>query len=283
MTYIKIIMTDSSGPGIRREKCFSVGIVDLGDVEGFDSIPQENAIYGLKFNSGVYKRSIVPTSSPGREERETTFENLNNVDFNDAKIHTHYSLVKNAAGVWILVERPNWIIDIRITPTSVLSGRSNGLKKIMNNGSALLSYVPSKNKGVVIIEQDDDYYLSRNNEVGSNISVFLTMTAEFPDEKFKINKESSTAVIEVFLLNPPEDFVQVLPGLSLKWTNEAAQKVCGILLTNGTPSSSIPGVEFNASNTITFKRIVFSDDLYFRKLSYIDRTLSQNYLITIMP
>ena len=269
-------MTDSSGPGPgSRIKCFNVGIADLGDVEGFDSPTQENVVYGLKFVAGVYRRFVVP-NSPGQE----TFEGLNT---DDAKAKVEYTLLKNAEGIWTLIDKPNWIIDIQITPTSVMSGKTDSLKKVINNGSALLSYVPSKKKSVLISEVNDSYYLTRNNEVLSSIPVFLSMVAEFPDSKFKVNRESSTTIIEVFLKNPPEDHIEILPGLSIKWTSEASQKVCGILLTNGEPQSSIPGVEFTASNTINLKKILFNDDIHFRKLSYVDRTLSQHYLTSIMP
>ena len=265
-----------SGPGARREKCFSVGLVDLGDVEGFDSAPQENEIYGLKFNSGFYRRSVVPTS-PGREE--TNFEELVNTE--DAKIHVHYCLVKNAEGIWSLIDTPNWIIDIQIIPMSLMSGKSNRLKKIMNRGSALISYVPSKNKSVLISEFDDSYYLTRNDEVESAIPVFLSMISDFPDQKFKVSKEFSTTIIDLFLLNPPEDFVQILPGFSIKWASEAAQKRCCLVLKNGEPWFSLPGIQFDTSHIITLKKIVFNDNIHFRKLLYVDRIVSENYLISI--
>ena len=280
MTYNVIKnMTDSSGPGSQREKCFSIGITDLSDLDGFDNTPKENTIYGLKFNSGFYRRAILP-SSP--DHKDINFEDVVNV--NGAEVFVHYSLVKNKEGIWSLIESPKWIIDITITPTSVMSGKSNGLKKIMNNGSALISYVPSRKKGVVVTNKlNDGYYLIRNNETDLSIPVFLSMALEFPDEKFKISKVSSTTVIEVFLWEPPIDFIEILPGLSLKWTSQAALKLCGILLVNGVPQASLPGVEFQASDTINLKKILFSDKLYFRKLSYTDRTLSEDYLISIMP
>ena len=271
-------MVDMSGPGSRRWNCFSVGLSDLCNVDGFDNAAEENVIYGLQFNSGIYTRSVIAPPSRS-QEGETNFEEL--VNANDAKINVHYSLVKNIDGIWNLIESPNWLIDITITPMSVMPGKSNRLKKIMNRGSALISYESSKKNGVLITEMNDSYYLAQNTE--TNVPVFLGLIAAFPDQKFKVNKTSSTTVIEVFLLDSTDEFVEIVPGLSLKWTREAAHKVCGILLENGNPMPSIRGVEFEALSVIHLRKILFSNKLHFRKLLYVERNISRNYLISIMP
>ena len=54
-------MGDNSGPG--RRKCFGVSLVDLGDVEGFDSPPISNQVYGLEFANGIYRRKDIPTGT----------------------------------------------------------------------------------------------------------------------------------------------------------------------------------------------------------------------------
>ena len=303
-------MGDNSGPG-RRKKCVGPSLVDLSDIEGFDNTPINNKVYGLEFANGIYRRKSIEEgtnnnnnnnnlldTSIGVEDKIYGFkfknnaytqeiikpyklEELSNVEFQDVEPNQSYQLVKNSIGSWFLMKNINWIIDVSVTPKSLFVGKQNRLKKIMNNGTALISYIPNRKNSIYIFEQENNYYIKRNNDVDNSTPVFLTALQEFENEKFEIN-DNSTIVMEIHLLSAPNDFVQLLPGVIIKWTETDENKSCFIFL-RGTNQSgaTLSSVTFQIEKPIKIDRIGTNNNFYFKKLLYVNEKLPMEYLRTL--
>ena len=125
------------------------------------------------------------------------------------------------ANGWPLqTQQTGWLIDIRISSPYVATGQQHKVRKVTNAGS----YVP-ETKNVVISEQ---YTLKTSNSREG----ILKMVSEFsPAGIIGAGKEqTSTILLGVILGDPPNDFVEVLPGFKLKWTSAHAQKELGAFI-----------------------------------------------------
>ena len=299
-------MGDNSGPG--RKRCVGSSLVDLADVEGFDNPPIKNKVYGLEFANGIYRRHSIDGSSGGNNNLLDTsigeedkiygfkfkdnsytqeiikpekFEELENVNFENAQPNVMYQLVKNSIGEWFLMKHINWIIDVNVNPQNIFMGKQQKLKKIMNSGTALVSYVSNRKNGIFIHEQNNKYFLKRNNEVDAVTPVFLEMLNDFNESKFKLN-DSSTIVIELFLLTEPSEFLTILQGLNIKWTSEDVNKSCFIYLRGKTENgATLPGVTFEKDETIKIDKIGTQNNFYFKRLLFINEKLPMEYLRTL--
>ena len=107
-------------------------------------------------------------------------------------------------------QQTGWLIDIRISSPYVATGREHKVRKVTNAGTRLCSYVP-ETKNVVISEQNT--LKTSNSREG-----ILKMVSEFsPTGIIGAGKEpTSTILLEVILGDPPDDFVDVLPGFMRK-------------------------------------------------------------------
>ena len=129
-------------------------------------------------------------------------------------------------GRWVAFADPvqgtGWMIDIRISSSYVATGQHHKVRKVTNSGTRLCSYVP-ETKNVVISEQ---YTLKTSNSREG----ILKMVSEFSLAGIiGAGKEpTSTILLEVILGDPPDGFVEVLPGFKLKWTSAHAQKERGL-------------------------------------------------------
>ena len=296
-------MGDNSGPG--RRKCFGVSLVDLGDVEGFDSPPINNQVYGLEFANGIYRRKDISTgtaesnlldTSIGVEDKVYGFkfknnaynqeeikpeklEELSDVDFKDAEINVKYNLIKNNKGKWFLMKPINWVINLSVTPQNIFVGKQHRLKKIMNNGSALVSYVSNKRQSIFIQEKDNDYYLKRSEDIADNIPVFLQILDEFNEAKLKVSR-NSTIVIELYLQNAPTEAITILPGVKINWNAAQANKNCVIFIrgTDQTPHVSLRDVTITLETPVKIDKIEIKNSLYLKRLLYINELLPIEYL-----
>ena len=300
-------MGDQSGPG--RKRCWGVGIVDLVDVEGFDSPPEDNKLYGLEFGNGVYRRQVIEipevdnnnlgldpaagvqdkiygfkfknNSYTQEEIKPGELENLSNVNFQDAQPNVKYSLLKNTANKWVVIKQPNWIVDLSITPQNTFVGKQHRLKKIINNGAAFISYISNRKNGIYVYEKDNEYYLQRSNEVGLSTAIFLEMLEEFRELNYKVNRQS-TILIELFLLGPaPDEFLTILPGVKIKWTANEVNKSVKIYIRGSTTTASLSGVTFENTPTIKIDKIGFHTSVLFKRLLYTNETVPPEYLTSL--
>ena len=85
---------------------------------------------------------------------------------------------------------------------------------MVNNGTRLCSYIP-ETKYIVIDEAQDklNYILKTSN----NRQGILKMVSELsPAGIIGLGLASSTILLEIFLGDRPDDFVDILPGFKLK-------------------------------------------------------------------
>ncbi len=302
-------MGDQSGPG--RRKCFGVGIVDLGDVEGFDSPAEDNKLYGLEFGNGVYRRHPIEIPPAGNnagnnvgldpnvgvEDKVYGFkfnnnsytqeelspgqlEDLSNVDFKNVQQNVKYSLIKNEANKWLVIKPPKWIVNLSITPQNAFVGKQHRLKKIRNNGTALIAYVPNKRNSIYVHVRDNEYYLQRSNEVNLSIPVHLEMLEEFREQNYKVNR-TSTVYIELFLQAPSTEFITILPGMKIKWTASEENKLCKICLRGADVTTNLPGVTFENRAPFKIDKIPFNPTALFKRLLYTSEIVPDEYLVSM--
>ena len=213
-------MSDAGGPGSAR-KCPGVALADLGDTEGFEKGGEEGQLNAFELSDGVYKRKKVTEGGGAQKLGE-----LSDVDVSYAVPRRLHQLAFTGSK-WIAFADPTqqtgWLIDIRISSPYVATGREHKVRKVTNAGTRLCSYVP-ETKNVVISEQ---YTLKTSNSREG----ILKMVSEFsPAGIIGAGIPTSTILLEVILGDPPDDFVEVLPGFKLKWAGAHAQKELGAFI-----------------------------------------------------
>ena len=121
------------------------------------------------------------------------------------------------------VQQTGWLVDMRVSVPHVVMGQQHKVQKVTNGGTRLCSYVP-ETKNVVISER---YTLKTSN---SPLGI-LKMISEFaPAGIIGVGLPTSTILLEIVLGDRPGDFVDVLPGFALKWTQEHVNKEVGIYI-----------------------------------------------------
>ena len=187
------------------EKCHTTGSA------GIPPITKRSA---FKLSDGVYKRKKVTAQEWGGAQK---LGELIDVDISYAvprRLHT----LAFTGSKWIAFADPTqqtgWLIDIWISSPYVATGREHKVWKVTNAGTRLCSYVP-ETKNVVISEQ---YTL----KTGNSQEGILKMVSEFsPAGIIGAGIPTSTILPEMILGDPPDGFVEVLPGFKLKWTSGA--------------------------------------------------------------
>ena len=200
-----------------------MALADLGDTEGFEKGEEEGQLYTFELSDGVYKRKKVTAQEGGGAQK---LGELSDVDVSYAVPRRVHQLAFTGSK-WVAFADPTqqtgWLIDIRISSPYVATGREHKVRKVSNAGTRLCSYVP-ETKNVVISEQ---YTLKTSN----GREGILKMVSEFsPAGIVGAGIPTSTILLEVILGDPPDGFVEVLPGLKLKWTSAHAQKELGAFI-----------------------------------------------------
>ena len=213
-------MGEAGGPGSAR-KCPWGG---FSRSQGFEKGGEEGHLYAFELSDGVYKRKKVTTQEGGGAQK---LGELSNVDVSYAIPRQLHQLAFTGSR-WVAfadpVQETDWMIDIRISSPYVATGQHHKVRKVTNSGTRLCSYVP-ETKNMVISGQ---YTLKTSNSWEG----ILKMVSEFsPAGIICAGKEpSSTILLEVILGDPPDSFVEVLPGFKFKWTSAHAQKELGALI-----------------------------------------------------
>ena len=215
-------MGDAGGPGSARQ-CPRVALADLGDTEGFEKGGEECRLYAFELSGGVYKRKKVTAQEWGGAQK---LGELIDVDVSYAAPRRLHTLAFTGSK-WIAFADPTqqkgWLINIRISSPYVATGREHKVRKVTNAGTRLCSYVP-ETKNVVISEQ---YTL----KTGNSREGILKMISKFsPAGIIGAGIPTTTILLEVILGDPPDGFVEVLPGFKLKWTSARAQKELGAFI-----------------------------------------------------
>ena len=117
---------------------------------------------------------------------------------------------------WVAFADPfqemGWLVDMKVSAPYVVTGQQHKIRKVINAGTRLCSFVP-ETKNVVVSEH---YTLKTSNSQPG----VLKMVSEFaPAGIIGVGLPTSTILLELFLGDRPcGDFVNVLPGFVLKWT-----------------------------------------------------------------
>ena len=113
------------------------------------------------------------------------FEELSDIDISHAVPKRLHSLVFTGSK-WVAfadpVQQTGWLIDLKISSPFIVTGKNHKLRKVVNSGTRLCSFIP----------------------------------------------ETRNIVLEIVLGDRPDDFVDVLPGLKLKWPQKHANQGVGI-------------------------------------------------------
>ena len=109
-----------------------------------------------------------------------------------------------------------------------MTGKEHKVRKVVNSGTRLCSYIP-ETKNIVIEEAQDklSYILKTSNTRQGT----LKMVFEFSPAgiiSLGLASSTSTILLEIFLGDRPDDFVDVLPGFKLKWPLKHANKNIGV-------------------------------------------------------
>ena len=98
---------------------------------------------------------------------------------------------------------------MKVSAPYVMTGREHKVRKVTNAGARLCSYVPEI-KNVVVSER---YTLGTGS---SRASVFKMVSAFAPAGIICVGLPTSTILLELFLGDRPNDFVDVLPDVSTR-------------------------------------------------------------------
>ena len=217
-------MVDAGGPGSVR-KCTGVALADLGDVEGFDRSGEEDQVYAFQLSDGVYKRKKF---TPSEGIRSLKFEELSDVDISHAVPRRLHSLAFTG-DKWVAfadpVQQTGWLIDLKIASPYVVTGKEHKLRKVVNSGTRLCSFIPETRIIIVSKAPGPSYVLKTGN--GKRGS--LKMVSEFPQAGIVgLGLSVSMILLGIVLGDGPDDFVDVLPGFKLKWAQKYANQGIGI-------------------------------------------------------
>ena len=150
-------MVDAGGPGSVR-KCPGVALADLGDVEGFDRSGEEDQLYAFQLSDGVYKRKQF---TPSEGIRSLKFEELSDVDISHAVPRRLYSLAFTG-DKWVAfadpVQQTGWLIDLKIVSPYVVTGKEHKLRKVVNSGTRLCSFIP-ETRNIIISKAPGPSYV----------------------------------------------------------------------------------------------------------------------------
>ena len=124
------------------------------------------------------------------------------------------------------VQQTDWLIDSKIASLYVVTGKEHKLRKVVNSGTRLCSFIPEMRNIVVSKAPEAARYVLKtgNGKRGS-----LEMVSEFtPAGTIGLGLSVSMILLEIVLGDGPDDFVNVLPGFKLKWPQKYANQGVGI-------------------------------------------------------
>ena len=153
-------MVDAGGPGSVR-KCPGAALADLCDVEGFDRSGEEDQLYAFQLSDGVYKRKKL---TPSEVIKSLKFEELSDVDISHAVPRRLHSLAFTG-DKWVAfadpVQQTGWFIDLKITSLYVVTGKEHKLRKVVNSGTRLCSFIP-ETRNIIVSKAPDQCYVLKN-------------------------------------------------------------------------------------------------------------------------
>lgn len=278
-------MVDASGPG-QYKQCTTTGLANLGDTDGFGEPGVEDKLYGLQLSDGIYKRKEITFKLPAVDL--PSLEDLSNVDISEKVPNTrnHFVLLDN--GSWVLLPVIRWLVDIRLAPPYVLSGRSHTIKKIINTGTMLASYTPWPKKDLLLRRVGHaNYCLSPR---GGSKPASLHLITEFKEDGvvMRVPPVGSTIYLELMLLKRQDAYVSILDGLKIRWSAKLENQTIGVIIKisevgqqHEIATTIEPGVRFEQSVTISLAQLFIEPYIRLRRLMFYPSPLPTSYLKVI--
>ena len=122
------------------------------------------------------------------------------------------------------VQETGWLVDVKVSAPYVVTGQQHKIRKVINAGTRLCFYILGT-KNMVVSER---YTLKTSNSRPG----ILKMVSEFALAGIiGAGLPASTILLELVLGDRPDDFFDVLPGFTLKWTQAHANKEVGAYFT----------------------------------------------------
>ena len=180
----------------------------------FSAGKERNRSYAFQLSEGVYKRKEVTLEGVGSQ----TFGELSDKDSSHT-VPKRIHMRAFTGSKWVASADPfqqtGWFSDIKIISPHVMTGKENKVRKVVNSGTRLCSYIPETKNIVIKKAQDKLSYILNTNNSRQGI---LKMVSELPSGIHRfIDLASSTILLEISLGDRPNDFIDVLPGFKLKW------------------------------------------------------------------
>ena len=154
-----------------------VALVDLGDVEGFDRSGEEDQLYAFQLSDGVCKRKKKFT--PG----SLKFEELSDVDISHAVPRLLHSFAFTGS-TWVAFADPlqqtGWLTNLKISSLFVVTGKNHRLRKVVNSGTWLCSYIPETRNIVVSEAPNQNYVLKQATANGGVLRLSPRITTPPP-------------------------------------------------------------------------------------------------------
>ena len=151
-------------------------MADLGDVEGFDRSGEEDQLYAFQLSDGVYKRKKF---TPSEGIRSLKFEELSDIAISHAVPWRLHNLAFTG-DKWIAfadpVQQTGWLTDLKIASPYVVTGKEHKLRKVVNSGTRLCSFIPETRNIIVSKAPGPSYVLKTGHgKLGSleRVSEFL--------------------------------------------------------------------------------------------------------------
>ena len=180
------------------------------------------------------------------------------------------------------LQQTGWLIDLKISSPFVVTGKNHKLRKVVNSGTRLCSFIP-ETKNVVVQEAPGRSYVLKtgNGKRGS-----LKMVSEFPPAGiFGLGLPVSTILLEIVLGERPDDFVDVLPGFKLKWPQKHANQVVGIhVIIQETPrvQFTLQDIQHEADFSLLNFDKLFIGPVSIKRLRFMPDELSSDHTTVII-
>ena len=204
-------MVDAGGPGSVK-KCHGIALADLIDTEGFGRDGKEDRLCASQLSEGVYRIKEVTREGVG----SLKFGELSDLDTSHAVPKRAHTLAFTGSE-WVAFadsdQRTGWRIDVKIISPHVATGKRYKVRKVVNSGTQLCSYI-TETRSIIIEEAQDkcSYMLKTSNSTQG----ILKMVSKFsPSGIIGLGLSTSTILLEIFLGDRPDDFVDFLPGFKL--------------------------------------------------------------------
>ena len=150
-------------------------LVDLGDIEGFDRSGEEDQLYAFQLSDGVYRRKTFTSSEL---IRSLEFEELSDAGISHAIPRRLHSLALTG-DKWVAfadpVQQTGWFIDLKIASPYVVTGKEHKLRKVVNSGTRLSSFIPETRNIIVSKAPDQSYVLKTGNGKRGSLKMVLEM------------------------------------------------------------------------------------------------------------